>query len=554
MRGNRLALLSAISAALCSGALSGCGMSGVSTGAIAPHLSNIRPEKSGRVFFAAPDPANGTSMKSANGFGIIRDAKVESYLQGIVTRLLDHWHGDKPERVGVFIEAKGGVQAMATPSGDILVPIGAFNGLDNEDQLAALVGHELGHIVLKHHEDEKQARQLAKLGEFAVGAAFFVSSIKNGEMQRNGNMRQFQVTRPGAVRNDTVQAFAIHTAMVTITQDVILSAYAREQEYVADVFGANLSGRAGWDPRALISLTQTWEDAEEAKRLKKNAMAEKAGLVAGVMSGIGEVAASVTGGHPSAEKRRENIATALQTSFANSVPVPPTIEPYQKAVASPEFARKREVWRDVNRANELIQDGRVPEALAMLRALEKRKDADHPESRFVMALAVGSLGTPEAAENAYQLLSTADLRQPATLTFYQQAITAHADRGRWGEAEQTIQVGEKYYGEKMLPERIAVLRMQGRGQQQMPQHLSTQISDLMKRCEASSDEELLKYCKAARTGEDVDADYQACGGIINSLAGLAGQSKCTTADAAKNATSGGSLVTNVVTGIFGGGQ
>jgi Zn-dependent protease with chaperone function len=526
---------------------------GLSTGSIVPHLDHIKPQKSGRVFAAAPDPATGTTMKAANGFAIVRDPKAEAYMQGIVTRLLDHWHGEKPARVGVFLDSGSGVQGLATPSGDILIPIGAFDGIENEDQLAALIGHELGHIVLKHHEDEKQARDLAKLGEFAVMAAFAVSSIQNGEMTKYGNTREFRITRPGAVQDDTFRAFAVQTAMVTLTQDIILTAYSREQEYAADVFGATLAGRAGWEPRALLSLTQKWHDAEEAKRLEKKELMQNAGLVPGIMQGIGEVAASITGSHPSAAHRSEYVATSLQTTFANVPPTPPTIEPYTKIVESKAFARKRQLWRDVNTAHDLIKNGNAPQAVAIMRNIEKQANSDHPETRLVMALAYRTLDTPDAAEVSYRVLASADLREPGTLTFYQHLIDAHGIRGNWSKAEEVAAVGEKFYGDKVLPDRIALVRMKAQGQQVPSPHLVQEMDRLMQRCRASGDEELPKSCAAAWSGRNADKEYKVCGGVINAIAGLAGQSKCAPQDAAKASTDGGgNLVPNVIGGVLSG--
>jgi len=536
-------------------AIGACGMNGggggLSTGSIVPHLDHIKPQKSGRVFAAAPDPAGGTTMKSANGFAIVRDAKAEAYMQGIVTRLLDHWHGDKPERVGVFLTSGATLRGLATPSGDILIPIGAFDSIENEDQLAALIGHELGHIVLKHHEDEKQARELAKLGEFAVMAAFAVSTINNGEMTKYGNTREFRVTRPGAVRQDTFRAFAVQTAMVTLTQDIILTAYSREQEYAADVFGATLAGRAGWEPRALLSLIHKWHDAEETQRLEKKALMENAGLVPGIMQGIGEMAASITGTHPSAEHRSEYVATSLQTSFANTPPIPPSTEAYVKTVDSKAFARKRQLWRDVNRAHDLLKQNKAPEAVAIMRGLEKQAESNHPETRMIMALAYRSLDTPDAAEVAYRVLASADLRQPGTLTFYQNLIDAHGLRGQWSKADEVANVGEKYYGEKIIPDRIALLRMQAAGHQPPPPHIVQQMDQLMQRCRVSTDTELPKSCAAAWSGQEIDQEYKVCGGVIDTLAGLAGQAKCTNQEAAKASTGGaGNMVPNVIGGVL----
>lgn len=529
--------------------LAGCGMAGdAAPGAGNPKLADIKPAKSNKVFRAAPDPAVGTTMKSAQGFGIIRDPAAEAYLGGIVSKLMDHWHGDKPERVGIFIESGEGVQGFATPSGDILIPIGAFNRLKNEDQLAALIGHELGHIILKHHEDEEQARDLAELGQLAVAAAFTISSIDNGEMYRYGNTREFRVTNPGAVQKDTVRAVAVQAAMVTLTQDIILNAYSREQELDADVFGAKLAGNSGWDPRAILTLVQGWQDAEAAKRQQRDKLIQSAGIVDGITLSFGQLAGDIISSHPTAEQRAENARQQLQPLFDSIQAKPPVTASFEKAINSPSFARKRTVWGDINRAKALQLEGDFDQANAILRKLANQPDTAHPDSRWLISLAAT---TPD---EGYKLLSSADLRQQATLGFYQQASFRHAARGNYDQAEKVIAAGEKYYREILLPTRIGVVRMQTAKYEQPPENLLKQTADLVQRCEASRDEGLIKSCHAAVSGFNPDDKSKVCGGVINVIAGWAGQAKCSdgqTAKTANAAQNGGGLGGNLIGNILG---
>jgi predicted Zn-dependent protease len=118
------------------------------------------------------------------------------------------------------------VNAFALPGGPIFITRALLERLENEAQLAGVLGHEVGHVVGRH-----SAEQIAKtqLGQGLVGAVGVATSDEHGSSQ-------------GA------QQMAAFVAQMTLMK------YGREHELEADALGVRIMSDAGYDPRALINV------------------------------------------------------------------------------------------------------------------------------------------------------------------------------------------------------------------------------------------------------------------------------------------------------------
>ena len=313
-------------------------------------VESIKAERDSRKLVASPEPATSTWAETAKGnYALIRDPRAEAYLQKIVNRLLEHWHGEKREHLGIFLMTGDAHHYLSSPSGDILVPIGSFDILKNEDELAALIGHELGHVLLKHAEKQKEAHMIADAASFAASLYFDRSLYKNSAMHRYGDTREIYIRNPKAVQKDAIQSMTTEELVITLSQDIALSAFNRQHEYEADVFGMRLAGNSGWDPNAIMDLIQRWGDADAAKQKKDEERLRNAGLAAGLTEGFKQISSQIVASHPSSESRRENVVKDYQVAFKGAAPKKPTEISFNQAINSGEFARKRELWRNSSR-------------------------------------------------------------------------------------------------------------------------------------------------------------------------------------------------------------
>ena len=116
--------------------------------------------------------------------------------------------------------------AFALPGGKVGVYTGIFTVARNQDQLAGVIAHEIGHVLSRHH-DERITRQMG--AQALVGVAGAAA----------GNYGQL-VSQGGSL----------------VAQAGFLLPGSRAQETEADVVGQQLMARAGFDPRGAVSLWQ----------------------------------------------------------------------------------------------------------------------------------------------------------------------------------------------------------------------------------------------------------------------------------------------------------
>jgi predicted Zn-dependent protease len=127
--------------------------------------------------------------------------------------------------------------AFCLPGGKVGVYEGLFNFIANDAELAAVVGHEIGHAVARHGGERMTQSILQNLG--ALGLSVALGS---------------------AAEEERVRWMAAYVGVTTV--GVILP-YSRTHEYAADELGMVYMARAGYDPAAAVSF---WEKfSQESK-------------------------------------------------------------------------------------------------------------------------------------------------------------------------------------------------------------------------------------------------------------------------------------------------
>ena len=126
--------------------------------------------------------------------------------------------------------------AFALPGGKVGVYTGIFNVARNQDQLAGVIAHEIGHVVARHHNERITRQQ-------GAGTALQLLSAIAGARYGEG------------VGNAVAQGGGI------AAQAGFLLPNSRVQEGEADVVGQQLMAKAGFDPRGAVALWQNMSAA-----------------------------------------------------------------------------------------------------------------------------------------------------------------------------------------------------------------------------------------------------------------------------------------------------
>lgn len=159
------------------------------------------------------------------------DKRVNQYVQCVAQAIVAATPAEyqrTPWEVVVFEDDQ--VNAFALPGGKIGVYTGLLLVTDNQHQLAAVLGHEVAHVMAKHANERLSSNQ----------AVQGLMNITDVALQASNN-------RYGA---------EISTAMGLGFQFGVTLPYGRSHESEADAIGLDLMAKAGFKPEESVSLWQ----------------------------------------------------------------------------------------------------------------------------------------------------------------------------------------------------------------------------------------------------------------------------------------------------------
>ena len=125
------------------------------------------------------------------------------------------------------------INAFALPGGPVFITHALYSKLENEDQLAGILGHEIGHVIGRHSSE-----RIAKQG--------FTNSVITGVAVGSGSQ-------------EAGQAAAVIGNLVNMK-------YGRGDELESDNLGVKIMIDAGYDPKAMLGVMQILKEAAGPNR------------------------------------------------------------------------------------------------------------------------------------------------------------------------------------------------------------------------------------------------------------------------------------------------
>lgn len=120
----------------------------------------------------------------AQTIGFYNDAKVQSYVADIGKRMAAE--SERPNLPWEFhVVDDASVNAFAIPGGFIYVTRGLMSSINNEAELATVVGHEIAHVTNRHSVQQISKSQLAQLG-LGIGSILSSDIAKFGQLAGAG--------------------------------------------------------------------------------------------------------------------------------------------------------------------------------------------------------------------------------------------------------------------------------------------------------------------------------------------------------------------------------
>ncbi|MEJ7617329.1 MAG: M48 family metallopeptidase [Pyrinomonadaceae bacterium] len=168
---------------------------------------------------------------------ILRDASVTDYVQDVGRRLASAIPSEfqHPEfRYTFRVVDAPDINAFALPGGPMYVNRGMIDAARTEGEMAGVMAHELSHVALRHG-----TAQATKAGGLKAQAPAILGGIA------------------GAILGGTIGGIAQTAGQ--LGSAAIVTKYSREYETQADILGAQIMARAGYNPRDLANMFRTIE-------------------------------------------------------------------------------------------------------------------------------------------------------------------------------------------------------------------------------------------------------------------------------------------------------
>ena len=161
------------------------------------------------------------------------------------------------------------INAFALPGGQIFITRALYGKLENEAQLAGVLGHEIGHVLHRHAAEHMAKGELGGMLATAVGVG--------ASDERGGGY--------GAA------------VAAQMANQVVQLKFSRNDEKESDTFGLRYMAQAGYDPSAMLKVMQVLQAASKGGRTP-------------------EILAT----HPAPQDRLDDIDRRIKELFPNGVP------------------------------------------------------------------------------------------------------------------------------------------------------------------------------------------------------------------------------------------
>ena len=202
-------------------------------------------------------------------YQIYEDEKIQNYVQSIGESLAKKSH--RPNLIYRFtVLDSPEINAFALPGGYIYINRGLMAYMSSEEELAAVLGHEIGHVTARHSVRQYSQAQLMGV----LSAAIEINS--------------------GRTAGD----------LANLASGALLSGYGREMELEADDLGAQYIYQDGYSPQGMYDVLAVLKDQE----IYSKKVAKQRGIEPRNYHGV-------FASHPSNDKRLQEILDNVSQNF-----------------------------------------------------------------------------------------------------------------------------------------------------------------------------------------------------------------------------------------------
>ncbi|MBV9063503.1 MAG: M48 family metallopeptidase [Alphaproteobacteria bacterium] len=452
----------------------------------------------------------------ARAQGFVPSRELQTYVQSVMVRLLADVKMPPSFHPQVRVLAAPEFTGECTPDGTLIITVGLLEQIENEDELAFVLGHELAHAIYKH-----QAKNWFKKAQYyAVVSGGAEDAIAQSAAAAIG----------GSAGANVLRGLDVAKHLAKLSSNVLMPQMEREQEDAADALGYDLIVKAGYDPEAALSVMDKLAEQEaEAATAAAQARAaaqkdsESGGskLTEGLTLGMGALGSILSGSAPStgqmadiaifafdtavdnmaedatahhpAKERQDLLSAYAFREYRNAAMVNPTPLPWSVASKSPlkpQLTLLLSHYALAENAAAYVADhtqGNPGAVKVYVASSTSNPTADHAYTEFVAAEYYTLARQDVQSELA--LVRAAGGPEPSW-EVYSRLADLYMQRGEYGKAQELMDHAVSRFENSpvLLPKRIAVLRGAGR---------QPEADALVPQCRKYDIDELTDACKKA---------------------------------------------------------
>lgn len=396
-------------------------------------------------------------------YGFIDAPELASYMNNIRNKL-QKVSGVTGVPGAVYVAADMAVNAEATLDGNIYINWGILKYMRNEDEVAAVIAHELAHLLLAHHDSNLVSHLQRKSQWFQQAGVVATVAIRKSTK----NQLASQISTSDFKNGEVTQLQNVQLLM-NLTSKVINPSWQRGQEREADLLGSDLLVKAGYNPDAMLNIlsviSQSVNQAKtepDVRQLLSHALnvATNDNKQSQASSIIESMAIFFGNDHPDPEKRMEDVSNYLAKHYDETQTTSPFKEQsWYKLTHSKGIKKLVESYDGAFSAKKLLDHGKVDEAYKVSKATVNgaKKDA-YPA--YIYASTLTAKNRSKEAEPI--LAETLNSKEPSGM-IYRHLADTYALSGRNKDALKVVNLGYEKLDKppQFLPLMIRYQRLNG---------------------------------------------------------------------------------------------
>jgi predicted Zn-dependent protease len=408
----------------------------------------------------------------------VQSPGLDAYGNRILQRLLAAWGGQRPP-MRLWITADPGLAAESTGNGDLFIARGWFEQVESEDEIAAVMAHEISHVLLNHFArqqgNDDRVRAIASGASIAT-TAFALASVRGASAGPSGvTVNQDSAAAHNNLRKTLLLKFAIEE----FSSYTLNAPWAREQEDQADLLGTDLLYRAKYNTLAMKKMLERLRDYETSAATQvdqitmqyddsikndlakgdidalKSAFAEMLGNIA--LEKGDQIRQRLLRSHPDTQDRLDDITKYLAREYADDPGAQPEKNAFRALLANKEVHGALADHDLSLKANKLVTDGQYVQARAVA---QKSAAGGAPYPLRILAQATQQSGDPAHGLDFFRRAAASPQASFATVVLL---ASQYAGLKRFKEADATLDRAAQRFGstEATYPARITVALSEG---------------------------------------------------------------------------------------------